>query len=406
MRPLYRILLAGCTAFLLPGHLMAQWVQTSEPYQGVIYCLVANGSTVYAGTGAGAYISTDGGGHWANITNGFTEYNVVSIVANGSSLLAGTYGGIFRSSDNGATWTPADSGLGSLQDPYLLSIGTEVYAATYGQGVFVSGNGGDLWAPFGSGLEGHFTECLLPAGAGLIAGTQDSGVFISSGGIWMASDSGITDLTVRGLAMCGTRIFMGTSNGAVFASSNGGVSWQAVDGGSFSGSIRAFAANGTNLFAASEAGGVWVSEDFGAHWADVRSGLPKYGIWSLCVVGSDLLAGTWGSGVWRRPIAEMVTSVPTHGASLPSEFMLGQNFPNPFNPSTIIRYSIPVETYNCTSLRVYDILGREVAVLVNERKAPGSYEVKFDAAGLSSGVYFYTLSAGGFVQTKRLLLLK
>ncbi len=90
----------------------------------------------------------------------------------------------------------------------------------------------------------------------------------------------------------------------------------------------------------------------------------------------------------------------------PGEFCLKQNYPNPFNSSTTIAYEIPVETYYNTSLRVYDLLGREVALLVNDKKAPGSYQVTFNGAGLASGVYLYRLSAGTFVATKRLVLLK
>ena len=113
---------------------------------------------------------------------------------------------------------------------------------------------------------------------------------------------------------------------------------------------------------------------------------------------------------------------------LPTEFALEQNYPNPFNPSTTIQFAIPVGTYGRTSLRVYDVLGREVATLVNEVKQPGTYTVQFDArlrsknsggqvSGLTSGVYFYRLQArlspkdvggraGSFVQTRKLLLLR
>ncbi|MFH1197472.1 MAG: T9SS type A sorting domain-containing protein [bacterium] len=97
------------------------------------------------------------------------------------------------------------------------------------------------------------------------------------------------------------------------------------------------------------------------------------------------------------------------------EFYLSQNYPNPFNPTTRIKYSIPsgVETpypdrsgHVMASLRVYDILGNEIATLVNERKEPGYYEVEFDASHLASGVYFYKLTAGSFSSAKKLLLLK
>ncbi|MBK7106030.1 MAG: T9SS type A sorting domain-containing protein [Ignavibacteriae bacterium] len=90
---------------------------------------------------------------------------------------------------------------------------------------------------------------------------------------------------------------------------------------------------------------------------------------------------------------------------IPSEFTLSQNYPNPFNPSTIIKYAIPSKA-NVT-LKVYDVLGSEVATIIkNKVQNTGKYEVKFDASRLSSGVYFYTLNAGNFLQTKKMILIK
>ncbi len=93
-------------------------------------------------------------------------------------------------------------------------------------------------------------------------------------------------------------------------------------------------------------------------------------------------------------------------------FELKQNYPNPFNPTTIIGYTIPgkVGTENIQSLlqtvqlSVYDILGKEVAILVNEKKSSGNYQVIFNASNLSSGVYFYTLRTGKFILTKKMIL--
>jgi photosystem II stability/assembly factor-like uncharacterized protein len=108
--------------------------------------------------------------------------------------------------------------------------------------------------------------------------------------------------------------------------------------------------------------------------------------------------------------------------TLPEEFSLEQNYPNPFNPSTIIKFTIPVTLSGVegsfVTLKVYDVLGNEVATLVNEEKPAGSYEVEFNShsdegqnlpagrQGLSSGIYFYTLQAGNFTQTKKLILMK
>ena len=87
-----------------------------------------------------------------------------------------------------------------------------------------------------------------------------------------------------------------------------------------------------------------------------------------------------------------------------SIFTLDQNYPNPFNPSTQIRFS--VQRSGIVSLRVFDILGKEVVTLVNENLNVGSYETDFNATGLASGAYFYRLQSSGFVETKRMVLLR
>jgi hypothetical protein len=99
---------------------------------------------------------------------------------------------------------------------------------------------------------------------------------------------------------------------------------------------------------------------------------------------------------------ELLTGV--HDQSVPTTSKLDQNYPNPFNPTSDIGYQI--SDIRNVRLAIYDLLGREVAVLVNERQSPGSYSVRFNANGLASGVYLYTLTAGDFVSTRRLVLCK
>jgi N-acetylneuraminic acid mutarotase len=91
-------------------------------------------------------------------------------------------------------------------------------------------------------------------------------------------------------------------------------------------------------------------------------------------------------------------------AGLPKQFALEQNYPNPFNPSTTIRYQLPVASE--VKLEVYDVLGKKIATLVNERQSAGSYQVVWNASGLSSGTYFYRLQAGTFVETKKMIMVK
>jgi len=119
------------------------------------------------------------------------------------------------------------------------------------------------------------------------------------------------------------------------------------------------------------------------------------------VNATDALGTSAWSDIWRfRTILTSVEQIP----GLPTEFALQQNYPNPFNPLTTVAFSIPEQVG--VTLRVYDILGREVATLVNDTLKPGEYGAQFDASGLSSGVYFYRLTAGSYVAIKKMSLLR
>jgi hypothetical protein len=94
----------------------------------------------------------------------------------------------------------------------------------------------------------------------------------------------------------------------------------------------------------------------------------------------------------------------------PNEFALLQNYPNPFNPSTKIKFTVPVTLSgvegSLVTLKVYDVLGNEIATLVNEEKPAGGYSIDFNASNFPSGIYFYQLKAGNFIQTRKMILLR
>lgn len=107
---------------------------------------------------------------------------------------------------------------------------------------------------------------------------------------------------------------------------------------------------------------------------------------------------------WSKKVNDDIVGIKDNESSLPTNFMLYQNYPNPFNPTTTISYQLPVVSH--VTLEIYDILGREIAALVDERKSPGTYKVKFDGSRFASGVYFCRMTAGSYVLTRKLLLLK
>jgi hypothetical protein len=430
----------------------SQWVVTS-PVIGVpddmVGCLLVSGANLFVGA-EGVLLSTDNGASWSEADSGFFGVygglaksngtsrtvstlrgeDISCLVASGTNLFAGTAGGhVYLSTNTGTFWTAVDSGLPYPNQPvFSLAIsGTNLFAGTGywgepGGGVFRSTDNGTSWTAVNAGSPKYPSDTtqylsihsLAVSGTNLFAGTGDDGVFLSTdnGASWTAT--GLTNTGVAALVFSGTSLFAGTSGGGVLLSTDNGTNWTAVDNGltknSFDGLIyvNALAISGTNLFAGT-LGGVFLSTNNGSTWTPVNTGLTDSAVLALAVSGTNIFAlvfseNTYGGFVWRRPLSEMITSVEPPTSESPREFLLSQNYPNPFNPSTTIRFELPKASQ--VTLTVYDVLGREVSVLVNERRDAGDYEVKFDGSNLASGVYFYRLQAGSYVNAKKLLLLR
>ena len=143
--------------------------------------------------------------------------------------------------------------------------------------------------------------------------------------------------------------------------------------------------------------GVSITDTLGSATVTLDPPITELGSAELIISGYNCLPSSYSL---------IITSTEDDGNKVlaPNETTLYDNYPNPFNPSTNIRFSISVQLF--TTLKVYDVLGNEVATLVNEEKPAGSFEVNFNASMLASGIYYYRLTAGNFAETKRMILLK
>jgi hypothetical protein len=315
------------------------------------------------GQGVGVQHSTDCGMHWANTSPAPPSPRVYALLMNNETLFAGGNGGVFRSTDKGATWTDAGDGLAQATVYCLLQDNANLYAGTP-NGIAISTNNGGSWTVVRAGLPATDIYALTTIGSYLLAGLYSGPVHRSSDGgqHWSSSGSGMPAATVvTGFIKSMGLVFAGT--------------WD----------------------------GLFVSSDQGATWDSVNSGLPNRMVLSLAVAGRSLYAGT-PDGVFERDLSEITSVGSDASISVPAQTILYQNYPNPFNPTTDIRYQISDIGY--LKLAVYDILGREVAVLVDEVKFPGSYSVTWDATGCASGVYYCRLTAGSTVTTKQMVLLR
>ena len=419
---------------LLTQSNFAQWTNPDLTLTGrQIQCFVNKDLSVLAGTDGGLVLSTNNGQSWTG-TGGLPYPNVRALLKVESypfNLLAGMVSGRVSMSTNfGNDFTgfPTDS----VQLPFLANINcilersnSSNYLVGTERGVYLLPQYYPLstWIPINIGLPSVETKvrAFVEKDGEVFAGTN-GGVFQMNGYDWVQKNTGLTNLNVTALASIGGYLYAGTSQGSiggVYISSDNGNNWTLSLNDAW---ISSFLTLGSNIFAGSVGNGIWRSTNYGNTWTQINDGLGS-GAYNVLSIGADdqyLFAGTVSSSIWRRPLSQIVTDVNEEINILPQQFSIEQNYPNPFNPSTKIRYSVPSAPLSLgegqgVRLVIYDVLGNEVATLVNEEKPAGVYEVEFDASKLSSGIYFYKLSATGgvgspqgqaFTQTKKMQLIK
>ncbi len=436
MKNIFQHLFIVICLFSSINPLHAQWVQTWEWDSGLpsisepVNTFIVSGTNIFAGKKGVVLFSTDNGASWTAeylpLTNTIGIVNVYSLAVSGSNLFAGTDGGVFLSTNNGTNWTAVNNGLTNISVNSLAVSGNNLFGESEYSGIFLSTNNGTNWTK--TSLTNTPVLSFAVSGTNLFAGT-DGGVFLSTnnGTSWTQADSGLTPVgtfsyvTVNAFAVSGSNIFAG-AYGGVFLSPNNGTSWTKVDSGLTPvGSdpyvaINNLAVSGANIFASTSDGRVFLSTNNGTNWTDESSGLTGQAITSITACDTYLFIGVTYSvknqnnqnipvdGIMRRPLSEMVTAVKEAKSEIPARFSLSQNFPNPFNPSTNISFSLPSKSF--VTLKVFDIIGRELATIVSEQLSEGTYSRQWNAAKMSSGIYFYRLQSDKYSETKKLVLLK
>lgn len=225
---------------------------------------------------------------------------------------------------------------------------------------------------------------------------------------WTTVDSGLSSLAVYSLAVRSDGDILAGAADGIYRSTDNGEYWSKLDTMS---DVRSIVINSKgNIFAGTDGGGAYRSTDGGGTWIAVNSGLVNANVYSLAFDSIGIIyAGTYGGGVFRS--VQTTVGVRVTAVEQPGSFSLNQNYPNPFNPTTTISYQLPIDSF--VSLKIYDVLGREVETLVDERQTAGSHLVTFKANNFASGVYFCRLQVENpgqgtmaYTATRKLLLLK
>ncbi len=404
------LLFAVFSVFTNTNPLQAQWLSTGGPGPGAtVTCFASNSTYFFTGTWGGpngyyggAFRTSNNGTNWIAVNSGLTDTIINSFAVNGSYLYAGTLsGGVYRSTNNGTNWTSVNNGLTNLTVYSLGVNGTNLFAGT-ADGVFRSTNDGISWGF--TGLTGYLIFAFESIGPNLFAGTSGYGVFrTSNNGInWTEINTGLTNTAIQCLAASGSDLYAGTFSG-VFRSTNNGVNWINTLG--MAGTIvNSICVSGTNLFAGSAGGGVHLSTNNGANWTAVGTGIPNTQVNTLAINGTNIFAGTLSGNVYKRPLSEMITSVKLLSTDLPADFNLSQNFPNPFNPVSTIKYQLPKADY--VTIKLYDQLGKETGILYEGNQEAGYYQLSVDGTNLASGIYFCRINAADYSKVIKMSLIK
>lgn len=392
---------------------------TGEHYFS-IRSLINSGNEIIAGEyleGSGVFPTTDYGNNWIQKSKGIATSNrALKLAVNSGGIFAGTPNGIYKSTDNCSTWVEDTTGIGHT---YIYSFAVKdsnIFAGTYGSYIYLSTDNGSTWTQEKNGLTNNGTIYSLAFHANKVyAGTLGGGVFVSTdmGSSWTEDTTGMGNQGLTALYSNGKYLFAGASSyyyASVYISTDDGTSWNINNNSIFfspdsseSFIIYSITGIGSNVFIGTAGSGLFVSTDNGTTWKSTNDGLTDLNIFALHILNDTLYAGT-KSGVWKLPLGNITNSVALDQEKIPSHFLLSRNYPNPFNPTTTINFSVPKS--GIVTIKIYDILGREIKTLVSEEKAAGNYNIQFDGSRLPSGVYFYRMQAGDFVQTKKLVLLK
>lgn len=419
----------------IPG--LSQWEPFETLFLHSLYSISfvdGNPSTGFAAGEQGTILKTTNYGvNWTTVLSVPGRwFNSVQMFNSNVIYGVGTYGMIYKSADGGNTWTD-QSINGSdkhFRSVYVVSA-IEAYAVGFAGTFYSTTDGGSTpwvqntqipWSMHSIAMSPNFSV----SGNGIIAAT-DGYLYRRTGfsGTWnhinIRQTLGVYDYLNSVVWLDDNNAIVVGNNGRILKTSNAGASWtiktsptgnhlravEAINFGAGEFVVIAVGDNGTIIRSHGFAGTV------GNSWTVESSNTTKhlYGV-SLPSLAYGFTIGEKGQGDSPPGPASYVnhnltistTTVTQINSVIPERFELKQNYPNPFNPITKIDFSVPKNEF--VTIKIYDVSGREIFTLLNETKAAGNYSVSFNSQNLSSGIYFYMMRTNGFVQTRRMVLMK
>ncbi len=436
------------------------WSESFLPvgFRGTAISWVGNKICI-VGSGGGIVVSDDSGSTW-KVTTPIINVTLfdIDILPNGNILATGFYGGLLSSSDNGKTWNSSyiagNNVCPTVEDIFFLdnNIG---YAAHRNRVVSKTIDGGNTWTQImkdtsASKINNNGVQ-FLNENVGFVVGkvdaasafykttdggsnwtskigtlsseinslhffTEDKGVVVGDDNLLAYTTDSGNNWNIVSVTNAPTGTFdyfeveflndnLGIACGEILAKTNdGGQTWEYVNVEGLPKKIKGCEIVDAQTWYITGDKYLFKTTDGGSTWTDVidLEVVSSNQTYDVMVDGEGYPWISCGSSQIYTP--STIVSVKLVNKNVPDNFVLNMNYPNPFNPTTIISYSIPQAS--SVSLKVYNVLGQEVANLINNRQNAGNYQVEFDASNLTSGIYIYTLQSANFTQSRKMLLIK
>lgn len=393
---------------------------------------VVNGNTAWIVGGAPdtprVYRTTNGGLNWTSIpvsgisnelyciwatssTNAFAGEGVV----NGNARL-------FRTTNAGVNWTVSaqTAPTGGYFNCLVFSRSNPLIGGALAEKFYLTTDGGNTWTEINAGGNGVSSAqnslMLIDAnflGFGFDQGAARVRMSTNSGASWFNQNVNLSGSNTSGFAYKDDKLIGLTSTSTsmpnISRTTNGGTTWtpMSIDTGLTGTTLIKWVSGSNVVYIIGQNGRIKRSTNSGLNWTSMTTanvtGINHFDFIKLGNIIYGYAVSTNGT-VIKLADSVLFTGINSIGSEIPSEYRLLQNYPNPFNPSTVISFDLPKSSF--AKLTVYDALGRELAVLVNENLNAGRYEYTWDASAYASGVYYYRLTAGSFTESKKMSLLK
>ncbi len=355
--------------------------------------------------------TTNKGANWQTLSSGTTG-NLYSVrFINTSTGFAAGDNLILKTTNGGVSWQVNHNISGiSLRTIFFLNASTG-YAAGSGGAVLKTTNTGVSWSVLVISPPDTYTSIFFSnPSTGYVVGLDSRYYKSTNSGVnWSAKTTYVSKhyFSVQFLNASTGFIVGGWSSSTIIRSEDGGENWVNLLDSAFG--VRLYSGSFLDVdhgLVVGRYGTIMRTIDGGYNWLNETSGTNVY-LYGVQYLDSVAAYAVGENGVILSTLN--LIGIKPISSEVPDKFSLHQNYPNPFNPSTRIRFDIPPSRGArgvTAKMKFYDVLGREISTLVNEKLIPGTYEVLWDGSNYPSGVYFYKLSAGDYIETRKMILLK